>query len=159
MTQRVNYASHAKVLIQKLQELTLMVKQESLEGSLINLVVLRASQINHCTFCVDMHAKEAKIDGERELRLYHLPVFRESPLFSDREKAALEWTEAVTRLSETPISDALFTHLKKHFSDKELTDLTSVIGIINLWNRFAASFQTPPGALDGLYGLDKAGLS
>lgn len=159
MSQRLNYASHAKDLIVKLQEMTRMVKNEGLENSLINLVVMRASQINQCTFCVDMHVKEAKIDGERELRLYHLPVWKESPLFNEREKAALEWTEAVTRLSEKTVDDDLFTHLRHHFSEKELTDLTSIIGIINMWNRFAAPFRTPSGSLDAICGLDKAGLS
>ncbi len=159
MAQRLNYASYAKELIGTLQGMTKMTKNASLDHSLIDLVTLRTSQINGCAFCVDMHAKEAKIHGERELRLYHLPVFRESPLFSEREKAALEWTETVTRLSETSVSDDLYARLREHFSEKEVTDLTCVIGIINMWNRFAVPFQTPPGSLDGLYGLDKAGLS
>ena len=159
MALRMNYALHANDQIGLLSEMSQKTKKGSLERSLINLVVLRASQINHCTFCVDMHSKEAKIDGERELRLYHLPVWRESALFTDREKAALEWTETVTRLSENRVTDTLYEHVRTFFSEKELTDLTCVIGIINIWNRFAASFQTPAGSLDAMYGLDKAGLS
>lgn len=159
MSHRMNYARHAQDLIAMLREMNQKVKKGSIEISLLNLVVMRASQINRCTFCVDMHAKEAKIDGERELRLHHLAVWEESPLFTDREKAAIEWTEALTRLSETRITDELFERARKVFSEKELTDLTSAIGIINIWNRFSVSFGTIPGSLDAFYGLEKAGLS
>jgi AhpD family alkylhydroperoxidase len=159
MPQRMNYARHAQDLIAMLREMGQNLKKGSLEITLLNLVVMRASQINRCTFCVDMHAKEAKIDEERELRLHHLAVWEESPLFTDREKAALEWTEALTRLSETRITDDLFDRVHKVFSEKELTDLTGMIGIINVWNRFSVGFGTVPGSLDAFYGLDKAGLS
>lgn len=159
MPQRMNYARHAQDLIAKLREMNQSLKKGSLESTLLNLVVMRASQINRCTFCADMHAKEAKIDGERELRLHHLAVWEESPLFTDREKAALEWTEALTRLSETRITDDLFDRVRRVFSEKELTDLTGMIGIINVWNRFSVGFGTVPGSLDTFYGLDKAGLS
>ena len=114
--------------------------------------------MNGCAFCLDMHVKEAKIHGERELRLYHVSIWRESPLFSDKERAALEWTEAVTKLS-APIPDSLYEQVHAQLSDKEMSELTFAIGIINLWNRLNVSSQTTPGSLDAMLGLTKAGLN
>jgi AhpD family alkylhydroperoxidase len=125
---------------------------------MIDLVQTRASQLNGCTFCVDMHVKEAKIHGERELRLYHLPVWRESTLFTDKERAALEWTEILTKVSSSGVSDAEYSAAREHLTDKEIVDLTFAIGIINVWNRFNAAFRGQHGTLDKMYGLDKAGL-
>jgi alkylhydroperoxidase family enzyme len=106
-----------------------------------------------------MHVKEAKLDGERELRLYHLPVWHESPLFSEKEKAALLWTKAVTQLSQGAVSDETYEAVKKFFNEKELTELTMAIGMINLWNRFGAPFRSTPGGMDKMMGLDKANLT
>lgn len=156
---RLNYYANFKPAFDKLTELETLVKEESsLDPHLRHLVKLYASQLNGCAFCVDMHSKEAKIDGERELRLYHLPVWRESPLFSEKEKAALEWTKAVTQLSQQHITEELYESVKKHFNDKELTELTMAIGLINLWNRFGAPFEAAPGSMDKFMGLDKANL-
>ena len=156
--QRLNYYPHFSKGFEKLTEIEALLKQGSLDPLLVHLVKIRASQLNACAFCVDMHHKEAKIDNERELRLYHIPVWEESPLFTPKEKAALLWTEHVTKLSHSPIADETYNKVKEFFSDKEMTELTMCIALINTWNRFAAPFRTAPGALDKAYNLDKAGL-
>ena len=156
--QRLNYFSHFPKAFEKMSEIETLIAQSSLDHILIHLVKLRASQLNGCALFVDMHSKQAKIDGERELRLYHLSVWEESPLFSAKEKAALMWTEQVTKLSHGAISDEDFAKVKEHFSDKELTELTMLIAMINAWNRFGAPFRTTPGSMDKMFGLDKAGL-
>ena len=157
--QRLNYFTKFQPAFDKLTEVETLVKESSIEPSLRHLVKIYASQLNGCAFCVDMHSKEAKIDGERELRLYHIPVWRESQLFSPREKAALAWTQAVTQLSKEPVSEELFASVREHFSDKEFTELNMAIAMINLWNRFAAPFNAVPGSMDKYMGLDKANLS
>ena len=122
-------------------------------------MLTRVSQLNGCAFCVDMHVKEAKLHGERELRLYHLPIWRESPLFSAKERAGLAWAEALTRLGEDGVSDALYQATLAEFSEKELVDLTFFIIAINGWNRLGVAFRSAPGSLDAVYGLEKAGLN
>jgi AhpD family alkylhydroperoxidase len=158
MNPRMNYNQHSPEMIKKLFELSQLSKQGSLGQSLSDLVHIRASQLNGCAFCLDMHMKEAKIHGERELRLFHLTVWRESPLFSDRERAVLEWTEAVTKLA-SPIPDSLYEQVRLHLSEKEMSDLTFAIGVINFWNRLNISSPTTPGSLDAMLGLTKAPLS
>ncbi len=159
MTQRLNYAQQAPELIKKMSDLSMAVKSSSIEQKLHDLVQIRASQINGCAFCLDMHVKEAKIHGESELRLYHVAIWHESNLFAPRERAALAWTEAVTRLPEGGIPDELYERVRGQFSEKEITDLTFSIMTINAWNRLAISFKAVPGSADKLYGLDKAGLN
>ena len=159
MSQRLNYFEQSPELTQKLFELGGAVKKSSLGNTLIDLVNIRASQLNGCAFCLDMHCKEAKIHGEQELRIYHIPIWRESPLFSETEKAALEWTEAVTRLSEEGISDELYTRVRAQFSETQISELTFAIAVINAWNRLNISFRTVPGSFDEMLGLTKAGLS
>jgi AhpD family alkylhydroperoxidase len=159
MYDRLNYARQSPELTRKLTELSLLVRKSPLEPLLHHLVDLRASQLNGCAFCVDMHTKEALIDGERPLRLYHLPVWRESPLFSEREKAALAWTEALTRLSPHGIGDGLYQEVESHFPADELSALTFAIMAINSWNRAGVAFLPEPGSQDKAYGLDKAGLA
>ena len=112
-----------------------------LEHSLLELVKMRASQINGCAYCLEMHSREAREQGESEARLYLLNAWRESPLYSARERAALEWTEAVTLVSETEVPDEVYEIAKAEFSEGELVDLTVAIGMINLWNRLAISFR------------------
>ncbi|MHB1285440.1 MAG: carboxymuconolactone decarboxylase family protein [Leptospirales bacterium] len=158
MGQRINYVQQSPDLFKKLLELSTMMKGTAIGLELTDLVTIRASLMNGCTFCLDMHVKEAKIHGERELRLYHIPVWRESPLFSPRERAALEWTEAVTELPGQGVSDDVYDRVRKEFSEKELSDLTFSILIINAWNRLAVSFRPEPGSVDSIYGLEKAGL-
>ncbi len=159
MTQRLNYAQQAPELIKKMSDLSMAVKSSSIEEKLHDLVQIRASQINGCAFCLDMHVKEAKIHGESELRLYHVAIWHESNLFAPRERAALAWTEAVTKLPEGGIPDELYERVRGQLSEKEITDLTFSIMVINAWNRLAISFKAVPGSADKLYGLDKAGLN
>lgn len=116
----------------------------TLEPALIHLVKLRVSQINGCAFCQHMHAGEARADGERQPRLDVLPGWREAPCFSERERAALAWAEAVTELARGPVSDELFKQVREHFSEAELVDLTCAVIAINGWNRIAAPFHFVP---------------
>jgi len=157
MNPRIDYNMHSPDMVRKLLEMSQLSAKSSLNHTLAVLVHIRASQFNGCAFCLDMHVKEAKIHGERELRLYHIPIWRESPLFSEKERAILEWTEAVTRLSET-IPDELYQRCRQHLSEKEMADLTFAIGIINFWNRLNISSPTTPGSRDAMLGLTPAGL-
>jgi AhpD family alkylhydroperoxidase len=159
MSQRLNYYEQSPELSKKLYELGQAVKKSSLGDTLIDLINIRASQINGCAFCLDMHCKEAKIHGEQELRLYHVPIWRESTLFSEKERAALEWTEAVTRISPDGVSDEVYDRLRAQFSETQISELTFAVGVINLWNRLNISLQTVPGSYDEMLGLTKAGLS
>ena len=158
MSQRLDYYTASPDLSKKLFELSGAVKKGSLGNTLLDLVNIRASQLNGCALCLDMHCKEAKIHGERELRIYHVPIWRESPLFSDAEKAALEWTEAVTRLSDHGVDDDVYDRVRAQFSEDQISELTFAIGVINLWNRLNISFRTVPGSADEMLGLTKAGL-
>lgn len=157
--QRLNYFTKFTPAFDKLTEVEALVKESSLDTGLRHLIKIYVSQLNGCAFCVDMHSKEAKLDGERELRIYHIPVWHESPLFSDKEKAALAWAKAVTQLSHGPVSEELFAATRQHFNDKELTELNMAIAMINLWNRFAAPFNAVPGSMDKYLGLDKVELA
>ncbi len=159
MTERLNYFQRSPDLAKKLFELSQAVHKSSLGNTLLDLVNIRASQINGCAFCVDMHSKEAKIHGEHELRLYHIAIWRESPLFTDRERAALEWTETNTHLPAHGISDEDYARVHVQFSESEIAELTFAIGVINMWNRLSISFRAVPGSADKMYGLDKAGLN
>ena len=159
MKERLNYLKQSPKLGQKFLEFSQALLGESLPVGLLDLVNIRASQINGCAFCLDMHVKEAKIHGERELRLHHVAIWRESPLFSSKERAALEWTEAVTVIAGNDVPEELYQRVRKEFSEKELSDLTFAIGTINFWNRLNVSFKTVPGSADEMLGLTKAGLS
>jgi AhpD family alkylhydroperoxidase len=156
--QRLNFVPQFPEAFKKFSEIEMLIKESGLDTKIVNLVKLRASQINGCGFCVDMHVKEARLSDERELRLHHVATWQESPLFSEKEKAALLWTEALTKLSQGPVSDQVFEKVKAQFSEKELVQLTMAITMINSWNRFAAPFHAVPGSADKAYGLDKAGL-
>src|SRR5215831_10447323 len=116
-----------------------------LEPSLLELIKLRASQINGCAYCIDMHSKDARAAGETEQRLYGLNAWRESPYYTDRERAALEWAEALTLVAETHVPDEVYERVRAQFSEKEVVDLTIAVGLINLWNRIAISFRAVPG--------------
>ena len=156
MQTRLSYSELSPDQMKKLVELGLT--KSSLDHALKNLIDIRASQINGCTFCLDMHVKQAKLRKENELRLYHVAVWRESKLFSAKERAILEWTELVTKMDEKGISDEDYKKALETLSEKELSDATFQIGIINLWNKLNVAFQTEHGILDKAYGLDKAGL-
>jgi len=159
MTQRINYAELSSAQFKKFIEVSSVMNDSSIETSIRHLVEIRASQMNGCTFCLDMHVKEARIDGERELRLYHLAAWRDSTLFSPRERAALGWTEALTKLPEHGVPQELYERVRTQLSEKELSDLTFVIMMINAWNRINIGFTSVPGAFDKFLGLDKANLS
>jgi AhpD family alkylhydroperoxidase len=121
------------------------VRGSGLEKNLLELVKMRASQINGCAYCLDMHSKDARAAGETEQRLYALNAWEESPFYTERERAALAWTEAVTLVSETHVPDEVYQETRKHFDDKELVALTFAIVTINGWNRLAISFRALPG--------------
>jgi AhpD family alkylhydroperoxidase len=159
MTQRINAFQQSPELYNKLIELSMLGHKSSVGQTLYDLVQIRASQLNGCGFCLDMHVKEAKLHGERELRLYHLPIWRESALFSQKERAALAWTEVLTKLPEHGVPDDIYETARAEFSEKELSDLSFVAMTINAWNRLSIAFRNVPGSADKAYGLDKAGLA
>lgn len=159
MTQRVNYMKQSPELFKKFLDFSMALKDSSIEETIEDLVSIRTSQLNGCGFCLDMHVKQAKIHGESELRLYHLSIWRESPLFSPRERAALAWTEVLTRLPEHGVSDEMYNQVREHLSEQEISDLTFSIMAINAWNRVNVGFTTVPGSSDAAFGLAKAGLS
>ena len=158
MTQRVDYQQQSPDLYRKFAAFSAQVEHASIEASIRNLVFLRASQINGCAFCVDMHVKQASIRGERPLRLHHVTIWRESPLFNAREQAALEWTEALTQIAPHGVSDEIYARVRQQFTENEIADLTFAIMAINAWNRANIAFRTVPGSIDRMYGLDKANL-
>ncbi len=145
MKQRLDYAKAAPGGIAALERLQAYVDGSGLDRLLLELVKTRASQINQCAYCIDMHTKDARAAGETEQRLYGLSAWRETPYYSERERAALAWTEAVTRLAGD-IDDSIYETLRAHFSDKEIADLTLAVIAINGWNRLAIPFRTPPGS-------------
>jgi AhpD family alkylhydroperoxidase len=157
--QRLNYAAQSPELFKKLADLAAAIRKSSIEETIINLVEIRTSQLNGCSFCLDMHVKQARLHGERELRLYHVATWRESLLFEPRERAALAWAEVLTRLPESGVPDDLYERVRGQFSEKELSDLTFAVMAINAWNRAGVAFRTVPGSADKVYGLDKAGLN
>ena len=124
-----------------LRNVEVYLARSGLPKRLIELVKMRASQINGCAYCLDVHSKDARKAGETEQRLYLLNAWRESPLFSPAERAALGWTEALTNVSQTRANDADYEALRPHFSDKEIVDLTYLIGMINFWNRLAVGMR------------------
>ncbi|ALB70391.1 carboxymuconolactone decarboxylase family protein [Cronobacter muytjensii] len=158
MNTRVNHYQAVPALVNTLMNASAALKKSSLSPTLKHLIDLRASQLNGCAFCVDMHCKEARMAGERELRLYHLAVWRESPLFSAQEKAALALTEAMTRIDESGVSDALYHKAREHFSETEIAEIAFAIAIINSWNRLQLVSQMAPGSQDAAFGLARAGL-
>lgn len=146
MEQRLNYQQIAPKSLKGMYEIEKYVANTELEDSLVQLVKLRASQINDCAYCIDMHTKDARQSGETEQRLYALGAWRESPFYSGRERAALRWTEALTRISENNVSDELYESTRKHFAEAELIALTMAIIAINGWNRLAIGFRNIPGS-------------
>jgi AhpD family alkylhydroperoxidase len=155
----LNYAAQSPELFRKLADLATAIRKSSIEETIINLVEIRTSQINGCSFCLDMHVKQAKIHGERDLRIHHVATWRESPLFEARERAALAWAEVLTKLPEGGVPDDLYERVRAQFSEKEISDLTFAIMAINAWNRAGVAFRTVPGSADKVYGLDRAGLN
>jgi len=142
---RLEYAKAAPGAACAMAGLETYVRSCGLEPALLELVRMRASQINGCAYCLDMHSKDARAAGESEQRLYTLPAWRETPFFTERERAALAWTEALTAIADTGAPEDAFEQARQHFSDKELVDLTMGIVAINGWNRLAIGFRSVPG--------------
>ena len=155
---RINWAEQSPELAKKFTEVVIALRASSIEESIIDLVNIRASQLNGCSFCLDMHVKQAKLHGERELRLYHLAAWRDSTLFAPRERAALAWTEVLTKLPEQGVPDEIYDRVRTQLSEKEISDLSFAVMVINSWNRLNVGFKTVPGSADSKYGLDKAAL-
>ena len=141
MQPRLNYLKAAPETIKAAQAMEAQLQKSGLEPSLYHLVKTRASQINGCAYCIHMHTRDARAHGETEERLYLLDAWRESPLYSERERAALAWTDALTLISETHAPDDVYEEVRKHFNEQETVNLTMLIGMINLWNRLAISMR------------------
>lgn len=157
MESRINYMKAAPGARDALLHLSEYVHQSGLEESLFGLVFLRASQINGCAFCIDMHWKDLRAMGQSEETLYMLDAWRESPGYTERERAALGWTEAVTLVTEGHVPDEVYQSARRQFSDAELVNLTLAIGVINTWNRMNIAFRTPAGPYRAPVGALKAG--
>lgn len=145
MQPRISYSDVAPGAVQAMMALEKYVHQSNLEQPLIELVKLRASQLNGCAYCIDMHTKDARAAGESEQRLYALSAWHETPFYSARERAALAWTEAVTLIADGHVPDDVYELARTQFSERELVDLTLAVIAINGWNRLAISFRTVPG--------------
>lgn len=158
MTQRVNFAKESTDITKKFVEFVAATKESAVEESIRDLVNVRIAQLNNCTFCIDMHVKQAKIHGERELRLFHLAAWRESTLFAPRERAALAWAEVLTKLPDLGVSDDIYERVRTQLSDKEISDLTFVVMAANSWTRVNSGFKSVPGSSDAMLGLDSSGL-
>jgi AhpD family alkylhydroperoxidase len=145
MEERIHYAKVSPLAYHAMLGLEKYLHDCGLEEGLLHLIKMRASQINGCAYCIDMHSKDLRALGETEQRIYSLDAWAECPYYSDRERAALAWTDAVTRVSETHVPDEIYDEVKKQFNEKELADLTFAIATINAWNRLAISGRTTPG--------------
>lgn len=159
MTARIDYQKQSPELFKKLLAFSLAGNDSTIEQPIRHLVDIRASQLNGCAFCVDMHVKEATMHGERPLRLHHVAIWRESTLFSPRERAALEWAEILTRIPAEGVPDAVYERVRAQLSEQELSDLTFLVMSINAWNRVNVGLRVVPGSYDRQYGLDRSGLS
>ena len=145
MSARLDYAHASPRIIHAMLGLQRAVDESGLEPSLRELVKLRASLLNGCAYCIDMHFKDAKAQGETDERLYMLSAWHEAACYTDREMAALLWTDTLTRIAENHVSDEVYDSVAEHFDDRELVNLTAAVVAINCWNRFAISFAAVPG--------------
>lgn len=146
MKSRLDYSKIAPKALKAMMALEGYVTNSGLGLSLRELIKIRASQINGCAYCIDMHTKDARAEGETEQRIYALSAWRETPFFNERERAALEWTEALTLISEVEVSDELYEKTRAYFNENEIIELSMAIVAINGWNRLAISFGTVPGS-------------
>jgi AhpD family alkylhydroperoxidase len=142
---RINFVKVAPGAVEAMVGLASYLRKSGLDETLVNLVCLRASQINGCAFCLDMHWKDLRAAGESEQRLYGLDAWEESPYYTDRERAALAWTDSVTNIREGHVPDDVYERVKKFFTEKELADLTLAIAAINAWNRLNIAARTVAG--------------
>jgi AhpD family alkylhydroperoxidase len=144
--ERMNYQKAAPGGVKALLEMEHYLATCGLEQGLMDLVKLRASQINGCAYCIDMHSKDLRANGESEQRLYELDAWQETPVYTERERAALLWTETVTRVADTHVPDDVYEQVCQQFTESELANLTFVIGVINVWNRILISARREPGS-------------
>ena len=145
MEPRIDYLKSGRGVVEAMLGVEKYIRQSGLEESLLNLIRMRASQINGCAYCLDMHWKDARALGETEQRLYGLDAWEESPYYTDRERAAFAWTEALTNVREGHVSDEVYERVLGHFTEKELADLSLAITSINSWNRLNIAVRTVPG--------------
>ena len=145
MQPRIDYGKYGQEALKPMLGLEKYIVESGLDHRLIHLIKVRASQINGCAYCIDMHSIDARALGETEQRLYALDAWRETPFFTDRERAALEWTESLTLVAQAHVPDAVFENTKLYFTEKEIVDLTVVVSTINMWNRIAISMRAVPG--------------
>lgn len=156
MQARIDYQKYGKNALRLMLEMEAAIRHSGLEPSLMELVKMRASQMNGCAYCLDMHSKDARAAGETEQRLYGLNAWEEAPYYTDRERAALKWTEALTNIQQGHVPDAVFEEVRKHFSEEELVNLTLAVNQINSWNRLAISFRAEPGKYQPARHVEKA---
>lgn len=146
MKPRIDYYNASPEVRKALLQMEAFVNNHSgLDETLLELVRLRSSQLNGCAYCVDMHSKNLRADGEKNERIDGVAVWRETPFYSERERAALEWAEALTLVARDHVPDEIFERVRPHFSDPELINLTLAISMINTWNRFGVAFRSVPG--------------
>ena len=145
MVPRIHYAKHAPGVYDAMDALDTYLTASPVEQKLLHLIRLRASQVNGCAYCIDMHWKDLKALGDTDQRLYGLDAWRESPYYTDKERAALAWTESVTFIAEGHAPDSVFEELKKQFNEREVGDITLAIAAINAWNRLSIAARLTPG--------------
>jgi len=145
MNPRLNIGAVSPAAYRSMLGLEKFIHESSIEPKLVHLLKMRASQINGCAYCLDMHSKDARAGGETEQRLYGLDAWREAPYYTDRERAALEWTEALTRVTDGHVPDEVYERAKRQFSEKELVELAMIAVAINGWNRLAIAFRSEAG--------------
>lgn len=156
--QRLNYVSLGSKIYNEMLKVEGALAHLSIDLFMKELIKIRASQLNGCAFCLDMHVKTARKHGEREMRLHHVAIWRESNLFNEKERMALELTEALTRIQPEGLTDALYQRASQIFSEQELTDVIFSIAQINAWNRLGVAFHTEIGSLDKVMGLESVQL-
>ena len=159
MNERLNHFQAAPTLSKALMEMSGAIAKSSIDKTTKHLIDIRASQLNGCAFCLDMHIKQAKIHGERELRIHHVAIWRESPLFTPKEKAVLALTEELTQISKLGVNEDVYRMVKEYYSENEISELTFSIAVINMWNRLQILSQLVPGSQYVAFGLTKAGLN
>jgi AhpD family alkylhydroperoxidase len=146
MEARLDYAKASPEAAKAMLQLESVVRRSGIDAKLLELIKIRASQLNGCAYCIDMHAKDARFKGETEQRIYALDAWRETPFFTEKERAALAWTEAVTNIQTGHAPDAVYHELSRNFSEEERVNLTLAITTINAWNRIAIGFRMVPGS-------------
>jgi AhpD family alkylhydroperoxidase len=149
MESRLDYSKYAPGALQAMLAMEKYIATCGLDHKFIHLLKMRASQINGCAYCLDMHSIDARAEGETEQRLYALDAWRETPFFTDRERAGLAWIEALTLVSVTHVPDDVYEEVKRHFSEKEIVDLTYIASTINAWNRISVATRAMPGQYEG----------